>query len=58
MLNLGTGVGTEKQFTDSLYGEVSKGNLEATVVIFGAGQIEELEVNEPAQYYCVYPLVR
>jgi hypothetical protein len=58
VLNLGSGAGTEKQFTDSLYGEISKGNLEATAVIFGNGQIEKHEVNEPAQYYCVYPLVR
>jgi hypothetical protein len=58
VLNLGSGSGTEKQFTDSLYGEVSKGNLEATAVIFGNGQIEKHEVNQPAQYYCVYPLVR
>ena len=58
VLNLGSGSGTEKQFTDSLYGEVSTGNLEYTVVIFGAGQIERQEVNQPAQYYCVYPLVR
>ena len=38
--------------------KVSKGNLEATAVIFGNGQIEKHEVNQPAQYYCVYPLVR
>jgi hypothetical protein len=57
-LNLGSGSGTEKQFTDSLYGEVSQGNLGFTAVIYGAGQIERQEVNQPAQYYCVYPLVR
>ena len=58
VLNLGTGVGSEKQFTDSLYGVVTEGNLSATAVIFGAGQIEKHGVNESAQYYCVYPLVR
>ncbi len=58
VLNLGTGVGSEKQFTDSLYGTVGQGSLERTAVIFGAGQIEEHDVNQPAQYYCVYPLVR
>ncbi len=58
ILNLGTGVGAEKQFTDNLYGTVGKGSLERTAVIFGAGQIEEHDVTQPAQYHCVYPLVR
>ena len=58
VLNLGSGSGSEVQFTDSLYGEVSVGNLPATVVIFGTGQFKEQPVDESAQYYCVYPLVR
>ena len=48
----------QHQFTDALYGEVSSGNLEKTVVVDGVGPPESYEANGESAYYCVYPLVR
>jgi hypothetical protein len=57
VVNLGTGVGTSKQFTDDIYSAVGQGKY-STVTIDGTGAIAEQEISQPAQYYCVYPLVR
>ena len=57
VLNLGDGVGTEKRFTDDLYSKVGEGKY-STIVIDGAGAVEEQEITQPASYMCVYPLVR
>ncbi|HVA63422.1 MAG TPA: hypothetical protein VNF74_06840, partial [Terriglobales bacterium] len=57
VLNLGDGVGNEKRFTDDVYSKVSEGKY-STIVIDGAGAVEEQEITQPASYMCVYPLVR
>jgi hypothetical protein len=57
VLNLGTGVGTSKQFTDDVYSTVGAGHY-STVTINGTGAITEQEITQPAQYFCVYALVR
>jgi hypothetical protein len=56
-LNLGTGVGTEHQYTDEVYANTSGANY-STVVVDGTGAITEQSVNSPSRYFCVYPLVR
>ncbi len=59
ILNLGENTSVaQHQFTDALYGEVSSGNLEKTVVVDGVGPPESYEANGESAYYCVYPLVR
>jgi hypothetical protein len=57
VINLGTGVGTDKQFTDTYYGNTTGGSY-STVVIDGTGAVSEQGVGSPAEYICVYPLVR
>jgi len=56
-LFLGDGVGTEKRFTDDVYSKVGEGKY-STIVIDGAGALEEQEITQPARYNCVFPLVR
>ena len=56
-INLGTGIGTDKQFTDSYYGNTNGTNYR-TIVIDGTGAISEQEVDSPAHYVCAYALVR
>ena len=57
VINLGTGVGNDKRFTDDVYSQVGSGNYH-TIVINGSGAMEELPITQPARYNCVYPLVR
>jgi hypothetical protein len=57
ILNLGSGVGADKRFTDDVYSKVGEGHY-STIVIDGSGTIEEQEIDEPAGYICAYPLVR
>jgi hypothetical protein len=59
VLNLGTGVGSEKQFTNEVYANTAGSNYR-TVVIDGNGAITEVsaEGHVPEHYYCVYALVR
>ena len=57
LINLGTGVGADRVFTDSYYGN-TQGSKYGTVVIDGTGAISEQEVTSPARYVCTYPLVR
>jgi hypothetical protein len=57
-INLGTGIGaSQRQFTDVLYSKVGEGKY-TTIVLDGAGPPEEHEANQPAAYFCVYPLLR
>jgi hypothetical protein len=58
VLNLGTGVGSDKQFTDSYYYDASTGSNPSTVTVDGTGAIAQQAVNNPARYTCAYPLVR
>jgi hypothetical protein len=58
ILNLGTGVGSDVQLTDSYFNDPSTGNNYSTVVIDGSGTITQRPAGEPGRYTCVYPLVR
>jgi hypothetical protein len=57
VLNLGTGVGNQRQYTNEVYANTEGSNY-STVVVDGTGAITEQAVNQPARYTCVYPLVR
>jgi hypothetical protein len=56
-LNLGTGVGADKQFTDSYYYDASTGSDPSAVTVDGTGAIAQQAANSPARYTCAYPLV-
>jgi hypothetical protein len=58
VLNLGTGTGTDKQFTDSFYYDASTGSNPSTVTVDGTGAIAQQAANNPARYTCAYSLVR
>jgi hypothetical protein len=58
VLNLGSGVGSEHQYTDSYYSAVGSGSNYTTIVIDGTGKVSEQSVDSPSQYTCVYALVR
>ena len=57
MLNLGTGTGSDHQYTDAYYSNTSGGSYR-TIVVNGNGAITESEVNVPSSYICVYQLLR
>ena len=57
ILNLGTGVGDEHQYTDAVYANTAGSNY-STVVVDGTGAITEQGTTEPSRYTCVYALVR
>jgi hypothetical protein len=58
VINLGTGVGSDHQFTDSYYSLAGSGSNYETIVIDGTGKISELEVDQASKYICAYALVR
>jgi hypothetical protein len=63
VLNLGTGVGNDVQFTATYYDntEVENSghqNAPSTITVDGKGTLQEQSVDEEAEYTCVYPLVR
>lgn len=57
VINLGTGVGTDRTYTDTYYGDTT-GAKYRTIVINGTGTLAEIEAGSPARYVCAYPLVR
>lgn len=57
ILNLGTGIGTDKQLTDDVYSDPGGGNY-YTVTVDGTGAIAQQGVGSPGRYICAYPLVR
>lgn len=57
VLSLGTGKGSDHQYTDEYYGNTNGGSYR-TVVIDGTGAVTESEINAPSRYICAYPLVR
>jgi hypothetical protein len=57
VLNLGTGVGSDHQYTDTVYSNTSGGNYR-TIVIDGTGAVTEQAPSSPSRYICVYQLVR
>jgi hypothetical protein len=58
IVNLGTGVGTDHQYTDSYYSLAGSGSNYSTIVIDGTGKMSELEVDQPSEFICAYALVR
>lgn len=58
VLNLGDGIGTAHQYTDSYYSAVGSGSNYTTIVVDGTGKLTELGVDAPSQYICAYALVR
>jgi hypothetical protein len=58
VINLGTGVGTDRQYTDSYYYDPVAGGHPSTVTVDGTGAITQQPPSEPARYICAYPLVR
>jgi hypothetical protein len=57
VLNLGTGVGDDHQYTDAYYSRPGEGSYR-TLVVDGTGALSELEVNAPSRYICAYDLIR
>lgn len=57
-INLGTGVGTNHQYTDSYYYDPVGGGHPSTVTIDGTGAITQQAPTNPSRYICAYPLVR
>jgi len=57
VINLGTGVGNDYQFTDSYY-DNSSGSNYSTVVIDGTGTIQREPITVTGRYVCAYTLVR
>jgi hypothetical protein len=57
VINLGTGVGSNHQFTDTYYANTAGVNYR-TVVVDGTGAVTEQSVDSPGHYICAYPLVR
>jgi hypothetical protein len=58
VINLGTGVGSDHQFTDSYYSLAGSGSNYETIVVDGTGKMSELEVDQPSEFICAYALVR
>jgi hypothetical protein len=58
VLNLGTGIGTDKQFTDAYYYDATSGDHPSTVTVDGTGAIAQQGIASSAHYTCAYPLVR
>jgi hypothetical protein len=57
ILNLGTGIGADHQFTDEVYANTAGANYR-TVTVDGAGNIVEQATTSPGHYTCAYALVR
>lgn len=57
VLNLGTGVGSDLQYTDTYY-ENTSGENPSTIVVDGKGTMTEQSVDDEAEFVCAYPLVR
>jgi hypothetical protein len=57
VINLGTGSGNDKQFSDAVYADDGGGTY-WTITVNGSGQLERQEISNPAHYVCAYPLVR
>ena len=58
VINLGTGVGTDHQYTDSYYSAAGTGSNYTTVVIDGTGKISEQSADSASEFICAYALVR
>jgi hypothetical protein len=57
VINLGTGVGTEHQYTDTIYANTAGTNY-STIVLDGTGAFTEQSTETPSRYICAYELLR
>jgi hypothetical protein len=57
IVNLGTGIGNDRMFTDTYYANTAGTNYR-TVVVDGTGAITEQPVESPGRYICAYALIR
>lgn len=57
VLNLGSGIGSDHQYTDTVYSNTSGGNYR-TIVIDGTGALTEQAPSTASRYTCAYQLVR
>lgn len=57
VINLGTGIGSDYQYTNTYYGNTA-GGAYRTIVINGTGAMQEIEPGSAAHYVCEYALVR
>jgi hypothetical protein len=57
VINLGTGIGAERQLTDSFYANTS-GGAYRTIVVQGNGTMTEVAPGTEGRYVCAYPLLR
>jgi hypothetical protein len=57
VLNLGSGIGSDHQYTDTIYSNTSGGNYR-TIVIDGTGALTEQAPSTASRYICVYQLLR
>jgi len=58
VINLGTGVGNDKRFTDSIYSNPDTGGNYGTILVTGTGALIQESISTSARYVCAYPLVR
>jgi hypothetical protein len=58
ILNLGTGIGNDHQYTDTFYYDPSTGDKPSTVTVDGTGAIAQQATTSPSRYICAYALVR
>ena len=57
VINLGTGIGTDHQYTDTIYANTAGANY-STIVVDGTGAFTEQSIATPAHYVCAYSLLR
>lgn len=57
VLNLGSGTGSDRQYTDSYHANTA-GDQYRTIVVSGTGALTEVAIDSDAEYICAYPLVR
>jgi hypothetical protein len=55
VLDLGTGVGNDHQYTDEIYANTAGTNY-STVVVDGTGAITEQSITTPSKFTCAYSL--
>jgi hypothetical protein len=58
VLDLGTGVGSDHQYTDEVYADATTDSHYSTVVVDGTGAITQQSISDPSRYICAYQLVR
>lgn len=58
IINLGTGIGTSHQYTDSYYYDPVGGGHPSTVTVDGTGAIVQQSPTQPSRYICAYALLR